>query len=383
MDSTLIITVGFVLVIVIGTFVFIIWHYRLQRKKAAQLAAELGTDSLESGKTYEGELNDRKYYYEYYAGSKNNPSYFKISLDCQSTGEFKIVKERRFDRLFKQLGIAVEIQTGDSYFDKTFYIQTDAVEYTRAYLDSAEHREAIKELFALDFNELFYDGERIVIKKSPFSFRDNPDKHFVEATVTELIRLIQHLPDDIYTPMTGRTRAWKQNRAIIYTISIVSTVGGFGLFFGGLQYFTPLDEIDVFLFSLEYSIPAFVIFIFVAIRLLKGRSSSHKHLLFNFLIALVGFPMTGFGTAMVMNGYMDKAEASYYVVKVTGKRISKSRDSTSYYVSLKSWRERGTEEEIKVSHSTYNNVKSGVTRMTIGTKPGYLGFEWLDSYEIN
>jgi hypothetical protein len=99
-------------------------------------------------------------------------------------------------------------------------------------------------------------------------------------------------------------------------------------------------------------------------------------------MTLFGFPMAGFGGLTVLNGYMDKSEAIYHDARVNGRRVSKSKDSTSYYVSLVSWRTDRDTEEIKVTYSTYNKVKSGESVMRIGTRKGKYGFEWIERYHI-
>lgn len=235
MEQLIISVVAFILLVVaVGFFAYN--YYRKTRGKLIQLATSLGLDDMKSGATYEAVLDNRKYFYQYYAGSKNNPSYFRIWIDCRSTGGFRIGRETIFDRLFKSLGVAVEIQTGDSQFDRNYFINTDTVAFTRACFDSPDRRQIVIELFNLKFREILHDGKRLEVKISPFRLKENIDKATVESAVKELLALSSELPEDYYEPRVIGTPAWKFKRGIIYTVSLSTLAAGIGaLMWGGYQ----------------------------------------------------------------------------------------------------------------------------------------------------
>ena len=374
----------FVLILLLSAVVgFVVYRlYRKSRGRVVNFATGLGLDDMKSGMTYEAALDDLKYFYEFFTGSKNNPSYFKIWIDCRSRGGFRIGKETAFDRFFKNLGIAHEIQTGDSQFDRDYYINTDTVAFTRACFNFPERRQAVNELFNLNFKEILHDGKRLEVKISPFRFKENFDKATVESTVKQLVMLSRDLPEDYYEPRVIGTPAWKFKRGIIYVVSTTTLVAGFGcLLLGNIRY-PPLDKFLIFKDSLNHSIPAFIIFIAVSIVFLKGRSSSHKDLLFNLCMALIGIPLTGYSGTVVCNGYLDHSPTNHHEVTVTGKRYTTSKNSKTYYLKLKSWRENRSQEEITVGKSAYDKAASGDTIVRVTTRPGYLGYEWLVDYAI-
>jgi len=382
MDPFIIIFVGFSILIgtVVITFVF---RQSKQRKQTLdELSASLGTTELTSGSTYRGELDGQVYHYQYYAGSKNNPSYLKVWVECESTGEFIIGKESKFDVFSKQLGIAVEIQTGDMQFDKDCYIQTDSIEFTKTYFFNLDKRESVRKLYDLQYNILTHNGKTMETRISPFSIGKLKDPEMIAGAVRNLNVLSRGVPINYYQPRMLGTQAWKAKRNFIYAIAVLSIVIGLAGIFRGLETYTPLDGMDMFLYSLRSSIPAFILCTVLSVILVKGRSSSHKELLITFFMTLFGFPMTGFGGLTVLNGYMDKSETIYHDARVNGRRVSKSKDSTSYYVSLVSWRTDRDIEEIKVTYSMHNKVKSGESVMRIGTRKGEYGFEWIGGYQI-
>ena len=382
MENVLILIVAVPVVIIFLIAAYAIRQYRKKQRQLREFAVDLGEEDLKSGAVYEGESEGLEYYYQYYAGSKNSPSHFKLWIDCPSQGEFKIAKESRFDSIFKRLGIAMEIQTGDSEFDKEYYIQTDSVAFTRSYLLSPEKREAIKKLFALNYNHITHDGETFEARISPFTPPEFTGKGFLETTLKELQQLKKDMPEEAVEYHVMGTPVWKFKRNFIYTISIASTLIGVALFFWADRNYHPLDGLEMFFYSLDYITPAFIVFLVIAVVNLKGRSSSHKDLLINFFIALFGFPLSGYFGVMAINGYLDPFDSTDHEVLALHKRISQSKDSKNYYVTTKSWRENRSEEEIKVSSGFYQKVKVKSTILTIETKPGKLAFEWVVSYGI-
>jgi len=70
------------------------------------------------------------------------------------------------------------------------------------------------------------------------------------------------------------------------------------------------------------------------------------------------------------------------VLAVEKQSHSPLKSGTHYHVWLRSWREQHGMEELTVPDSFYRRVTAGKTVITVVTKKGYLGFEWLVSYDI-
>jgi hypothetical protein len=363
--------------------VVLIARYVLQRKHALhQLASQFGHEDLKSGTAYEGRMDGCTYYYEYYAGSKNRPSYFRIWLDCPAAGSFRLGREGWLEGLFKRLGVSVEIQTGDSRFDREFYIQTDTVDFTTGFLASPDTREAIRRIYAGGFREFSLDGETIEARRTPFSPAKDTIGLETEAVVRELKRLTGQVPEESGENRMAGMPAWKLRRNVVYVLTGLAAAAGLGLTLLGLKLYTPLRAMDVFIFSLGYVVPALLVFTVASIHLLKGRSASYKDVLYNFLFSLIGFPLSGFGGAMVLNGALDEADVIYHDARVTGKHYTTSRNSRNYYLEITSWNGKAGGEKIKVSHTVYRRAKVDRSVLIVGTRPGRLGFEWITAYRI-
>ena len=204
-------------------------------------------------------------------------------------------------------------------------------------------------------------------------------------TVEEIAAYLGQCSSDI--PVVSEQRiqeenaGWKQKRFLAFALpSILLAAGITGLILGLINY-RPLDKGALLLDSFKYSLPLLVLFIWGAIKLLKGRSSSHRELMAASAIALFGFIFAGIGGEMTLNGLLDKSQASVHQAKVINKYYSKKKNNHSYYAVVESWRTDHYSEKIKVNSHFYQKLQPGQSTMVITTKPGALGFEWLVDYQ--
>ena len=373
-----------VYVFLIAIIVFIIaemvsWHR--QSRRMNQLAQSLSTKAIIAGEKYVGTSEGLDYYYQYYPGSKNQPSYFKVGVSCFSRGEFQLTRENPGDRFFRNLGICCEIQTGDPAFDREFYIQTDHVAFASAYFAQEDKRRTAEELFRMGFNKITHNGRILEVYQSPYSLSDRLNEEFILATVSPIKTLIKNIPQDFPQDYMAGIPSWKMRRHICYGIGILSLAAGFFLLVFSSSSYKPLDEWDVFVFSLKYSLPSFVLVMMVVVQLIKGRSSSHRELLTIFFICLFGVPMTVDGAVTVMNGYGDTASVRGHRCRIIDRYTTHSKSSTYYYIQVESWRKERTRETLDVPSSVYDRAFPGKI-MDISTKPGRYGFEWLVGYHL-
>lgn len=355
---------------------------RSRRQALSRLAAALDAGELKPGRVYEAEHEGTAYEYVYRPGTRGSPSSLVISLRCPSRGEFKVTRESRLDALFKRLGISVELQTGDSSFDRELYIQTDSVEFARAYFADYDKREALQKIIQSGFANVTHDGQVVQTVIRPFSPKSLQDGTLVGETVNRLRVLTEDLPMDYQEPRLLGVPAWKLRRALAYGSAAAALAGGLAAMIYGLYAFRPLDLGGMLRASLDYSVPALGVFLGVAIAMLRGRSSSHRELMRVALLALPGLPLLGFGGLMVLNGYLDTSGASYHQALVLGARRARSKDSTDYYLLLKSWRPGHRTEELTVSDATYRRVRVGRSMLIVTTHPGRYGFEWIEHYRV-
>jgi hypothetical protein len=124
-------------------------------------------------------------------------------------------------------------------------------------------------------------------------------------------------------------------------------------------------------------LPILILFTWFFIKLLRGRSSSHRELITVFLISLIAFPLAGFGYSGFLNGALDDTPPVIHQVPVINKYYSRSKNNYSYYAIVESWRETENTEKLSISKSFYNFLQPGSSMITITTKSGKFGFEWI------
>ena len=368
------------LIIVIVSAVIIVLAVRKtkkERKILRRLSDAVGASG--AGNAFSGVHDGTQYHCRYFAGSKNSPSYFRIAITCRSEGDFEVTKESRVDTFFKKLGVSSEVQTGDPEFDKEFYVVTENPDFAFAIFIREENRKAVREIFRLGFNSIKHDGEVMEAVWSPFLLKEDLDPAFITATVPHLSALSGAMP---VIPRPISSDGWRAKRAAAFAAPIILIIVGFASMAMGLRWFPALDEGALFLDSLSYSLPLLALSLWISVKLVKGRASSHKDLIGIILLFLTAFPVAGFGLEVFLNGWLDNAPPATHLGRVDNKYSTSSKNNTNYYVVLESWRKPRTTEKLQVDFSLYGKISSGRSWMNVETKPGRFGFEWIWSYSL-
>ena len=348
----------------------------IKRKRQEQEELPEGPEMVAKGASGEGIFEGITYRYKHFRGTDKAPPYFSIMIPCTSSGAFTITPETKFDRFFKKLGVCVEIDTYDPGFDDAFYINTNTIPFTRSFLEKSENRRSIQALFQLGFNYLKHDGQNLTITWRNFPRRTQMEVETMEKAVALLAEQGGSLAK-ITTYEMPEPTTWKQKRLFAFAIPILLTITGIAAMIIGLSKYRPLDSGKVFVDSLKFSLPLLVLFVWFSIRLLKGRSSSHRELIAVFFIALFAFPLACFGYRGFLNGALDDGLPAVHQVIVLNKYYSKSKNNYTYYAIVNSWRKPESTEKLRISKSFYNYLQPGSSTITITTKPGKFGFEWV------
>ncbi len=370
------IMIGVILVIFIVITLGVMQTIKRKRRLAAAAKAKDGPETVGPGSSGESTHEGITYYYKHFRGTDKAPPYFSITIPCPTAGAFAVKPETKFDRFFKKLGVCVEIDTHDPTFDDAFYITSDTIPFTRSFLEKSENRRSIQALFNLGFNQLKHDGKNLVATWQNFPRRTEMETATMEKAVEQLAVPVRHLPK-ITTYETEESPAWKLRRLFAFAFPILITVTGIVALILTFTTYRPLDPGKMLVNSLKYSLPAFVLFTWFSIHLLKGRSTSHRELIAVFFIVLFGFPAAGFGYSGYLNGALDNNPPAIHDALVIKKYYTKSKSNYSYYARVKSWRETENTERLGVSHRYYKSLEPGKSVIAVTTKPGKFGFEWI------
>lgn len=381
MDSYMLI---FVLVSVLITTTIAVILVLVKRKQLASGAPSrpgVGETAMVKPGRWQGKTEGVDYNWMYHRGSRNSPSYLSVTMDCQSPGSFKITKETGFDRFFKKLGICIEIKTHDTEFDDKFYITTNTVNFTNLFFSKSQKRRIINEIYDKGFNEISHNGKVMMAKCSPF----RPGKQFDMTVISEIAALLDQLTKDMPiapTPQAFASTGWKVKRAVAFAVPVLLEMLAVTALVFGIVKYTPLDGWQLGLSFLKYSIPPLIIFLWLAAMLLKGRSSSHREFIIVVFLSFFAFILAGPGLGIYLNGYLDKSQPVIHETVVLSKYISRSKDSTTYYANVESWRADGGIEAIRVSSYDYDRIIPRKTEITVTTKPGKFKHEWLVGYKV-
>jgi hypothetical protein len=371
-----IIIIGAVILIFTTITMVIIRSAKRQRqKKEIERDSMTQSETIPGGASGENTYEGITYYYKHFKGTDKAPPYFSITIPCTSAGAFTITPESKFDRFFKKLGVSVEIQTYDPTFDDAFYINTAYIPFTRSCMEKTENRRSIQAMFDHGFNHLKHDGKSIILTWRNFPRKQLMEVRTMEKAAAQLALLGRSLPK-ITSYETPEPSTWKYKRLFAFALPVLLLVTGIIALIIGISNHKPLDMGRVVLHSLKFSLPLLVLFTWLSLHLLKGRSSSHRELIAVFLISLFAFPLAAIGYDTFLNGALDDGPPAVHQVMVIKKYYTKKKSNFSYYAIVQSWREKSG-EKLKISRRFYDYLNPGSSRITITTKPGKFGFEWI------
>jgi hypothetical protein len=366
-----------VMIAVLGGFLVLVglWAVRGDRRnkrRIQQLASMLG--AVSSGTGGEGVSDGIAYRFAYSSGSNRNPSALKVTIDSPTGQPFRVVREGRAERLSKRIGLSNEIQTGDPAFDDEFYIETEAVELTKTLLMHEEARDAVRAVFRLGFTAVRQHGQQLQAVWSPFKLRDDVDPSLITGAVAPLAAIARQMPATM--PAVEQTVGISVG-VVAAAIALMMALAGLAV---AATRFRPLDGGAIMLDSLHYSIPALVPWLALAVLLLKGHSTARKLLPVLLITSVIAFVVGGNALETIVNGWADASPPSSHDEQVIRMYRIGGR-TTTYHVVVTSWRRSRQSENLSVSYAEYRAARPH-RHVTVVTKPGRLGFEWIVGYAV-
>lgn len=357
---------------------------RLSKEKIAGLTADLEADH--QGGTLSGTHNDMQYSITLREKGRNTPPSVEIKVPCRSPGDIKISPEGSFDRLAKGIGLSSEVQTGDRFFDEHCYIVAENPNFARAYLSTSGYRQAVMTIMKRKPSSIQIEQTGLKVVFSSFHWEKKLDTPFVTEILDQLQTLGSEFPDVEQTLYSRahlpRTAAvGKDLVSKLIAVPLLCIIPGLVLWWVGSRYFTPV-RYTVYLAGGKVGLFLMLCYTGFAFNALKGRSSAHREIARTFVLSLIGFTLLMIGLMAVGNGLLDQSPATEHDVLIAGKHVnSGSRGGSSYYVELNHWDRGERGFKIKVKSSFYQTVpRNGWMRLEI--KPGYLGYEWINHYEV-
>lgn len=352
----------------------------IRRKRASPMFSAAGK-AQKIPRRGSGELSGQPYSWQQSgAGQNKNPS-FVLTVPCRLEARFSLHRQGAFDRLGRRLGLVEKITSHDDNFDDSFYIYSPHPEFCSLLFSRSSVRAATRRLLDRGFVRLQLNGKGLVLSWAPY----RPKNRQISAAEIPLLvaDLVEILKDSERLTLSDgdrqRQRSWKHRLTALYSLSGLALLLGLTAMPWGLSVYTPLDTGRVFLFALQYSLPACALFLTLAFATLRGNSAAHGHFLGLTLLALAGFVILGLGTVSLLNGRLDTSEPVAHTALVVDKYYTKNKNDYTYYLSLQSWRPGHDTEKQAVNRRLYDRIEVGESRMEMVTRRGRFHFEWLVS----
>lgn len=379
MDSFVVLTIAIVSIIILIGFLLLVLVLRRTGAKTASRSTKAKMPNKGSG-----EYMGIPYQWQQSGAGQNKNPFFRLLLPCSLEGRLTVRRENAFDRLGKRLGLVSEITVNEGIFDSTFFIISTHPVFSSQLLSHSRVRAAVSRLLERGFTHLQMGPKGLLLSWSNYRPKTQAiSKEDIEPLLTDLIEIRKgcervKLSDED----REKQRSWKNKLTALYGLSASLGLSGLIALIWGLSAFPPLDPGKVFLFSLQWSILAFTLFVYLAYRSLKGNSTAHSHLLGLFFLALATFVLLGFGTSTFVNGRFDRSAAVPHSSLVLRKYTTQSKNNIDYHLVLNSWRPDRETEKKSVPRSFYEQISPNESRLELRTRSGYLGFEWLVSYRL-
>ena len=277
--------------------------------------------------------------------------------------------ETGLDRWAKRLRLARELVTGDAQFDNEVYVDSDdGDEKVRALLSSGPIRSgALTAVFAGASVHLFRAREDVQVVRSlgHNEIFDAPKLHAISRAAVEVASGL---------PPLRRTKVHSRYTPRLIFVSVFAVLGllAFALYQRVADAHPLLLSDWVFV---RYMLPAYPVVALAAYLGLRGRSSSHIHVLIVLAGALFAVPGVIGGSLLFANSRTE-APVVRHPAKLTKKIFSKTKSGTTYRLQLASWIPGREVLELSVPKSLYD--EAGVGRdVEVSTQEGALGWTIL------
>jgi len=282
------------------------------------------------------------------------------------------------DRIGKALLINREAQTGDQPFDDRVYIETDAPSsLVEALLGQPEVRSRVLRWLNEGWSAVrFFDAtDTVALVVNPAT-----QAHFDPGRVHADFQEMESLRDDLPKVTHRMLRRPPRTLATWTTVlTIVILVVGWALALLASNVWSPL-ETNVYLICITVGFGLWMASVPMLGLLLRGRSDSFRKLVTNVALLLVGGPPMVVGIALALNGALDGAEPVEHRVEVLKMWVTSGK-STSYHVKVRHWEPGEKPLKLRVSESTYRDLRTtggSPDRATVVVYPGLFGWTWWD-----
>ncbi len=307
-----------------------------------------------------------------------------IGMERRSPTWMRCHAERPVDQLFKRLGIANEVETGDDRFDDLVYVTCDHPYIQALLVESPELRDALVQVFEAGYSRVVFNGSTVAIRRTDGIRPTARDWQLLKQLHAASARLEDELPRRFADPFL-----WK---ALVIEGVIWGLAGYAVSVFVSLR---SLKEENIHVsagavisLGLMVAAIAFVMLSGLIVLTMRGSSRGHRVIVESALLLLLSLPITAIGVVGDTNRALDNAAPTLINRTHTHceKRAHQGRTGTSYTYHL--WLEPTAESEGPTLPSSFKisrelcavALPGGTVSLTIG--PGRWGLPWYRRVQI-
>jgi hypothetical protein len=375
MNTVVLVTIMATAFMTLGMVLLVVKLRRSQIRSVSKvLVPNRGTGSID-GQVYTWQRSP--------AAQNKNPS-FELTLPMSHPGRFTLRRENGFDRLGKKLGLAAEISSYDETFDQSTYISSPHPLFCSQLLSRSSVRSAVRHLLDRGFTALKLGKKGLSAVWMPYRPKD---RVITDAELPELALQLAELQKAAERTAPNeedlaQQRSWQRRLTLLYGLGTLALILGIAALIIGLTAYPPLDVGQLFLYALKGAIPALLVFCWLCFTRLRGNPDAHGHMLGLTFLGLSAFLVLGFGGVCFLNGHLDRSLAVPHSALVVNKYFTKSKNNYTYHLDLSSWRSDQETEDQTVSRTFYDKMVPNESRLTITTRAGRFGFEWVESLRV-
>ncbi len=302
---------------------------------------------------------------------------FSIGVELPARLVLRMHRESSADRLFKSLGIAREVQTGDDAFDCVVYVACDHAGVHELLTQDGSARAAVRHIFESGCHEIRHDGRVLWIARSASREPDDDDRALLGALVQSLgdleLRLRLHPNPFVWRPILCEATAWG-----ILSFALAS----FPLAMDSLRH--SLAVSTLLLYGAGSGAAVGVLVALGLVVTLRGSARARLVIVECLTLLLFSMPVIGVQSVADINARPGEVTSTIGERRVLNaeRRTTGSGKSrrTTYRFTLETGPAIGDfspPSRISVSPSVYDSVRAG-EMLQIVVSRGSLGLPWVE-----
>jgi len=291
---------------------------------------------------------------------------------------FRLSPERGWDRFFKHVGFAHELQTGDAVFDDAIYVACDHPALAPVLQEAADARAAVLALFRGGAQCIYSDGANLWVRRHGGA-EPNPADLAQLATVRDALQAVPAA--DL---QTLRDRYFWRALA-------VGAVAWSLAFYGVPAIFEMLARTEPLYFNwtpvvtlgLGAALGALALLVGLTWLLLRNSSRTHRIFVESALVLLFGVPFSSIVLVSDANISLDRSAPVVHraTVRETYTTITHGKGGSvhiHYYVRLDPGKDPANPlpTALEVTRSVYSDAHQG-RPLAVTMRAGALGFPWV------